>query len=77
MTEDQAKQKLCPMFDGWKDVGEKDFYKCKGSACMMWRKVVQYPSDYKVAIKFYPDGQESVTDNSISFGGYCGLAGKV
>lgn len=87
MTEEQARQKWCPMFRlaGENDSaaynvaegnGKFEFARCIGSDCMMWQEIRQYPSDYKATIRLYPGGQESMTDNSISLGGYCGLAGK-
>lgn len=62
MTESDAKQKWCPMFQGWKSNHEDtEHYKCKGSACMMWR---WHFETYRVGFTEYVGK------------GYCGLAGK-
>lgn len=78
MTEDEAKQKWCPMVRALFVVGQhgvacnvfqkdgEDFKAaCIGSDCMMWRKVALTES----LTDLYKEGAEST--------GYCGLAGKL
>jgi hypothetical protein len=64
MTEEEAKQKWCPMFNGWVSASETGgtHYKCKGSDCMMWRWRENYH-------QFGPIEQHKPY-------GYCGLGGK-
>jgi hypothetical protein len=61
MTESDAKQKWCPMFEGWvsDSEGGGTHYKCKGSDCMMWRWDID-------KCRRGPEVDH----------GYCGLAGK-
>jgi hypothetical protein len=72
MTEDEAKQKLCPMARNEVLDSNDNFHaltnrgaKCIGSACMMWRKEkLEYTEEPIPEADFR------------SPPGYCGLAGK-
>jgi hypothetical protein len=75
MTEEQAKEKWCPMVHSYSGSpagggfftsgGDNRYARCIGSACMMWRWRMVLPHGMM-------NGKvhESATD------GYCGLAGK-
>jgi hypothetical protein len=74
MTEDEARTKLCPHFNGWISSNESvdRFYKCKGSACMMW-KWTRYPRTEPVNFREMADW-DNVADAKGAGG--CGLAGE-
>jgi len=84
MTEDQAKQKWCPMvrfndrnsetaYNAWYDTsGGEGRCKCIGSACMMWRWDAITPEE-KRQLREYGDS----TGPLLAIPGYCGLAGKL
>ncbi len=90
MTEDEAKQKWCPMGRTLYQVGsvaaacnwfvnnhgENVATRCIGSGCMMWR-ANKMPQDYP-AYKVTFDGEmmSSQQVDIVDFGGYCGLGGK-
>ena len=62
MTEEEAKQKWCPMMRQGDRIGT-----CIGSDCMMWRKE-------KRGFKFLADG--GIDLSGVYYAGWCGLAGK-
>lgn len=74
MTEDDAKQKWCPMVRlGDRDKTERTM--CIGSDCMMWRKDGERYATGKDKIVDAGHGRKTIQKEYIE-GGYCGLAGK-
>ena len=71
MTEEQAKNMVCPIRCGWY-VGRSTMNSeikayCIGSECMMWR------------VRFSPEeemSEQASIDGSYHADGYCGLGGK-
>jgi hypothetical protein len=59
MTEDEAKQKWCPMARGLENGGNYGA-SCIASACMMWQWIPRFSADKEV---------------EMTKRGYCGLAG--
>lgn len=76
MTEDEAKEKVCPIgkmrgsFDGNWDTGP-----CIGSACMLWRAVPGTPAIPIVNYRTIPSSAGGEIPAGPG-GGYCGLGPK-
>lgn len=70
MTEEEAKEKWCPMaqisYQFYAGIGRSEFQQCSGSNCMMWR--------WNTAGFKYCDGDR--VDVPSKTDGYCGLGGK-
>jgi hypothetical protein len=67
MTEDEAKQKWCPMYRQPDNRGTFPIIKCIASACMMWRWEIK-------------PGTIAQNDEGLNYSpkesGYCGLGGR-
>lgn len=70
MTEDEAKNKICPMMS----IGNKIVH-CVASECMLWAKMLKNGKKAYTNIEFmsvcYYDGDSK----KLSIEGYCGLLG--
>jgi hypothetical protein len=69
MTEQEAKEKLCPLNAIATVIEKSGGIKYDASACMMWRWTVS-PAQLK-------DVTYVVGDKKLLEAGYCGLAGKL